>query len=324
MRGVRFALSLLPLLFLGIVAPVVAQVYPAKPIRLVNPLGSGGTAEALARTIATQLSQQLGQPVVLETKTGAAGTIGVEYAAKSTPDGYTLLYGVTGANTIAPALYRKLPYDPENDLAPISMAVLGPNVLVVQAGLNISSVQDLIAQARSKAGPFSFASAGTGSMSHLNGEMFKVQTGIDLLHVPYKGGGAAVPDLLSGRVNMMFETSAGVAPLIRSGKLRALAVTTRERWSQLPDVPTFAEVGLPEMSSTVWGALFAPAGTPRAILERISEELSRAKSNAAYREQLAALNNEPVSMTPDEFKSFVHQEIQRYGELLRRAGVKPE
>ena len=323
MKGIFRSLTV-ALLAMGIAGIAQAQSYPSKPIRLVNPLGTGGTAEALARTIAVQLSEQLGQPIVLETKTGAAGTIGVDYAAKSTPDGYTLLYGVTGANTIAPSLYRKLPYDPENDLAPISIAVSGPNVLVVQAALNMPSVQSLIAEAKSKPGVLTFASAGHGSMSHLNGEMFKYQTGVQILHVPYKGGGAAVPDLLSGRVSMMFETSAGVAALIRSGKLRALAVTTRERWSQLPDVPTFTELGLPGMVSTVWGGIFAPAGTPRPILERVSDELARAKRIPAYREQLAALNNEPVSSTPDEFKAFVHQEIQKYGELVRRAGVKME
>ena len=302
-------------------AATQAQDYPTRPIRLINPLGTGGTAEALSRALANTLSDGLGQPVVLETKTGATGTIGAGYVAKSPPDGYTLLYGVTGTNSIAPSVYRNLPYDSDKDLAPISIAFSGPNVIIVNTSLNVNSVPELIALAKSRPGTINFASAGNGSMSHLNAERFKAVTGIDILHVPYKGGGAAVPDLLGGRVQMMIETGGGVMPLIRSGKVRPLAVTTPKRFPSLPEVPTVVELGLPELVSVVWGGIFAPAGTPRPILNRIAEACARAARDPAYRELLASMNNEAVSSTPDEFKVFVKSEIDRYGELVRRLGI---
>ena len=303
---------------------VFAQTYPVKPVRLINPLGTGGTAEALSRLLAKGLSDGLGQPVVLESMSGAAGTVGVAYVTRATPDGYTLLYGVTGANSIAPSIYAKLPYDPEKDLAPISIAFSGPNVLLVNTTLEVNSVQQLVAMARSKPGAVAFASAGNGSMSHLNGELLKAQAGIDMLHVPYKGGGAAVPDLLSGRVQTMIETGGGVMQLLKSGKLRALAVTGRQRSALLPEIPTFVESGFPQMVSTVWGGVFAPAGTPRAVLERVSEAAARAAKDPAYREQVATLYNEAVSSTPDEFRAFVNAETAKYAEAVRRSGMKIE
>lgn len=301
-----------------------AQTYPAKPIRLLNPLGTGGTAEALARTIAKGLSDNIGQPVIVETKAGATGTIGADYVAKSPPDGYTLLYGVTGTNSIAPALYRKLPYDPEKDLAAISIVFTGPNVLVVNRELNVNSVQELVALAKAKPGAITFASAGSGSMSHLNAERFKAMMGIDILHVPYKGGGAAVPDLLSGRVQMMIETGGGVMPLVRSGKLRALLVTTPERATQLPEVPTVTELGQPGLVAVVWGGLFAPGATPRPILERIAEATARAARDPAYRELVTTMTMEAASSTPDQFQAFVKEEIARYGEVVRRLNLRIE
>lgn len=303
---------------------VFAQTYPVKPVRLINPLGTGGTAEALSRLLAKGLSDGLGQPVVLESMSGAAGTVGVAYVTRATPDGYTLLYGVTGANSIAPSIYAKLPYDPEKDLAPISIAFSGPNVLLVNTTLEVNSVQQLVAMARSKPGALAFASAGNGSMSHLNGELLKAQAGIDMLHVPYKGGGAAVPDLLSGRVQIMIETSGGVMQLLKSGKLRALAVTGSQRSALLPEIPTFVESGFPQMVSTVWGGVFAPAGTPRAVLERVSEAAARAAKDTAHREQVATLYNEAVSSTPDEFRAFVNAETAKYAEAVRRSGMKIE
>ena len=303
------------------IAAATAQTYPSKPIRLINPLGTGGSAEALARTIAKGLSDGLGQPVIVETKSGATGTIGADYVAKSPPDGYTLLYGVTGTNSIAPSLYRKLPYDPEKDLAPISIAFSGPNVLIVNPGLNVKSVQELIALAKSKPGSINFASAGNGSMSHLNGELFKATAGIDILHVPCKGSGSDMPDLLGGRVQMTFDPAGSVTQLIRSGRVLPLAVTTPQRSPQLPDVPTMVEIGLPRMVSVVWGGLFAPGGTPRPILERIAEAAARAARDPAYRELVASFAMEAVSFTPDQFQAFVKEEVTRYGEIVRRLGL---
>ena len=202
---------------LGFGIGATAQTYPSKPIRLINPLGTGGSAEAMARTIAKGLSEALGQPVIVEVKSGATGTIGADYVAKSPPDGYTILFGLTGTNSIAPSLYRKLPYDPDKDLVAISIAFSGPNVLVVNPGLNVKSVQELIALAKSKPGSINFASAGVGSMQHLNGEMFKAGVNIDILHVPYKGSGGALQDLLGGRVQMSFEPT--VMQPMRDGRL---------------------------------------------------------------------------------------------------------
>jgi tripartite-type tricarboxylate transporter receptor subunit TctC len=259
----------------------------------------------------------------VETKTGAAGTIGADFVAKSLPDGYTLLYGVTGTNTIAPSLY-KLPYDPVKDLIPVTIAFAGPNVLLVNQGLEVNSLQDLIALAKAKPGQLSFASAGNGSMSHLNGELLKQYAGIDILHVPYKGGGAAVPDLLSGRVSMMIETSSGVMPLIRTGKVKALAVTSRQRTPQLPDIPTFQELGYPGIYSLVWGGLFAPAGTPKPILDKISEAIQKQSKDAAYREVVNNLNNEALSMTPEEFRVYVNDDMKKYGDIIKKINLKLE
>ncbi len=295
--------------------------YPNKPIRLINPLGTGGTAEALARTAAKALTDQLGQPVVVEVKTGAAGTIGADYVAKSAPDGYTLLYGVTGTNTIAPSLY-KLPYDPIKDLTPITIAFAGPNVLLVNQTMGINHLKELIASAKSKPNQLSFASAGNGSMSHLNGELLKQYANIDLLHVPYKGGGAAVPDLLSGRVSMMIETSSGVMPLLRTGRVKALAVTSLQRSPLLPDVPTFAELGFPGIYSVVWGGLFAPAGTPKVILEKIHNAIVQENKDATYKEMVTSMNNEAVSLTPDEFRTYVNEDMKKYSEIVKRINLK--
>jgi len=297
--------------------------YPNRPIKLINPLGTGGTAETLARTAGRALTDQLGQPVIVETKTGAAGTIGADFVAKSLPDGYTLLYGVTGTNTIAPSLY-KLPYDPVKDLIPVTIAFAGPNVLLVNQGLEVNSLQDLIALAKAKPGQLSFASAGNGSMSHLNGELLKQYAGIDILHVPYKGGGAAVPDLLSGRVSMMIETSSGVMPLIRTGKVKALAVTSRQRTPQLPDIPTFQELGYPGIYSLVWGGLFAPAGTPKPRFDKISEAIQKQSKDAAYREVVNNLNNEALSMTPEEFRVYVNDDMKKYGDIIKKINLKLE
>ena len=313
---------LMAMLFTLSSVALFAQAYPSRPIRLINPLGTGGTAEVLARTIAKQLSEQIGQPVIVETRTGATGTIGADFVAKSPADGYTLLYGVTGTNSIAPSLYRKLPYDPEKDLAPISILFSGPNVLLAHASLNVNTLQELMNLARAKPGALSFASAGNGSMSHLNAELLKLQAGVDLLHVPYKGGGAAVSDLISGQVNLMIETGGSVVQLIRSGRLRPLAVTTPQRSPQLPEVPTFAEAGFPGMTSLVWGGLFAPGGTPRTILDRLAEECARAARTPAYRDLVATFNNNAVSSTPDDFRAFVQAELVRYREAVQKSGMK--
>ena len=299
-----------------------AQIYPAKPIRLINPLGSGGTAEVLARTIAKQLGEQLGQQVIVETRAGAAGLIGAELVAKSPPDGYTLLYGVTGANTIVPAVQKKMPYDPVKDLVGISILFSGPMVLIVHPSLEVRSVRDLVEIAKAKPGALTYASGGNGSMAHLSTEVFKSIAAIDLVHVPYKGGGAAVPDLIGGVVNLMIETGPNAIALARSGKVRAIAVTTPNRSPSSPELPTFAEQGYPGVALVSWGGLFAPGGTPQAILDRLAEECAKAARNLGYREQVARLQMEAVNSTPEAFQKFVREEIAKWTDAVQKSGMK--
>src|SRR3989440_9485037 len=249
----------------------------------------GGSSDVLARGVARYLGEGLGQQIVIDNRPGAGGRIGAEVAARSAGDGYTLLFGTIGTHGVGPALYRNLPFDPLKDFASVGMLHKLPNLLVVTPGLGVGSVAELIALAKSQPGKLTFASAGSGSISHLAGELFGSSTGVELVHVPYKGGGAALPDLLSGQVSMMLETIPNVLPHARSGKLRALAVTTAVRSASAPDVPTLAESGLPGYEVASWTALFAPAGTPRAVITRLNGELLRMAGDASYRDAMRAL-----------------------------------
>ena len=245
------------------------QGYPNKPLKLIVPFSAGGSSDVLARGVAKQLGEQLGEPVVVENRAGAGGMIALEFVAKSPADGYTLLFGTIGTNGIGPALYKNLAFDPVKDLAPVSSLHTLPNVVLVNAALPAKSMAELIALAKSRPGQITFASAGSGSASHLSGVLLKSATGIDILHVPYKGGGTAMPDVLSGQVSMMIETVTSALSAIRSGKARALAVTTAERWPSLPDVPTMIEAGVPGFVITSWTGLFVPAATPAPLVARL-------------------------------------------------------
>ena len=274
--------------------------------------------------MAKQLGEQVGEPVVVENRAGAGGMIALEFVAKAPADGYTLLFGTIGTNGIGPALYKNLAFDPVKDLAPVSSLHTLPNVLLVNAAVPARTVAELIALARARPGQLTFASAGSGSASHLSGVLLKSAAGIDLLHVPYKGGGTAMPDVLSGQVSMMIETATGALSAIRSGKVRALAVTTAQRWPLLPEVPTMIEAGVPGFEITSWTGLFVPAPTPGPILARLNSELVKAARDPAYAKQMTALGVEAISSTPQTFGAFVESEVAKWGRAIRESGARVE
>jgi len=310
--------------FVLLVPAALAQNYPAKPLRLIVPFSAGGSSDVLARGVAKQLGEQMGEPVVVENRAGAGGMIALEFVAKAPADGYTLLFGTIGTNGIGPALYKNLSFDPVKDLAPVSSLHTLPNVLLVNAAVPAKSVAELIALAKSRPGQLTFASAGSGSASHLSGVLLKSATGIDILHVPYKGGGTAMPDVLSGQVSMMIETATGALAAIRSGKVRALAVTTGARWPQLPDVPTMIEAGVPGFEITSWTGLFVPAATPAAIVGRLNGELVKAARDPAYAKTMETLGVQAISSTPQEFGAFVESEVAKWGRAIRESGARVE
>ena len=309
--------------FFLLAAGAHAQPWPAKPIRLIVTFSAGGSSDVLARGVAKFMGDGLGQQMVVENRPGAGGRIGAEAVAKAAPDGYTLLFGTIGTHGVGPALYANLPFDPVKDFAPVSLLHKLPNLLVVHPSIGVRSVAELIKLAKAQPGRLTFASAGPGTVSHLSGELFKVTAGVDIVHVPYKGGGAAVPDVLAGTVSMMFETMPTAIPHARSGKLRALAVTTAARSQFAPDVPTVADA-LPGYEVSSWTGLFAPAGTPPAVIARLNSETVRITRDPAYLEAMKNIGTDAVSSTPAELGAFVRDEIAKWQRVAQAAGVKPE
>lgn len=305
-------------------APLGAQDYPNRPIRFIVAFAPGGSSDVLARAVGKSMSEGLGQPMIIENRPGAGGHIGAEAVARAAPDGYTLFFGTNGTLGIGPALYTSLKYDPLKDLAPVGMLHKLSSVLIVHPSVPASNLRELIDYARGKPGELTFASAGNGSVSHLSGELLKAAANIDIVHVPYKGGGAATPDLLSGRVSMMLETIPNALPPVRSGKLKALGVTTLARSSAAPELPTFAESGLPGFDVASWTGLFAPAGTPRPIVERLNRETVRIARDPTYLEQLKTMGTDGVSSTPEALGTFMREDIARWTVAVKRSGAKVE
>jgi tripartite-type tricarboxylate transporter receptor subunit TctC len=302
-----------------------AQTYPAKPIRLVVTFAAGGSSDAMARAVAKAMADSLGQQIVVDNRPGAGGNIGAEFVARSAPDGYTVLFGTNGTMGIGPALYKNLTYDPVHDLVPVGMLHTLPNVLVVHKTIPVENLKDLIAYARAHPGELTFASAGNGTASHLAGEMFKTAAGVDIVHVPYRGGGGSVTaDLMAGRVSMMIETVTNALTLANSGELRALAVTTPKRSSATPGLPTFAEAGLPGFEVTSWTGLFVPVGTPRLVVIRLNSETKRIVHDAAYLAQLKRIGTDVATSTPEDFGTFVKADIARWAETIKRSGAQVE
>ena len=303
--------------------PATAQdKWPAKPITYVVPFPTGGTTDTLARLIGQRLGTALGTTVVIDNKPGAGGNIGSEFVARAAPDGYTILGGTISSHAINVSLYPKLGYDPVKSFAPITLIGSNPNVLVVPAASPYKSVADIIAAARAKPGSIAFASAGNGTSQHLSGELFKTLAKIDLVHVPYKGSGPAIQDVMSGQVPMMFDTSIVAGPHVQSGKLRALAVTSGKRAAAFPDVPTVAEAGVPGYELVSWQAIFAPAGTPKPIVERLYTEIAKILKAPDMQERLANLGMEASGMAPAEFTVFQQAEIEKWARVVKAASVK--
>ena len=308
---------------LGIAGAAAAQQYPSRPIRFICPFAPGGGTDILARLLAQRLYEPLGQPVIVDNRPGAGGVIGAEIAARSPADGYTIVLGSPGPLTINPSL-QKMPYDTLRDFTPITLAQISPFVLLVHPSVPANSVKDLIALAKAKPGTLNYGSAGTGSVSHFSSEQFKALAGIQLTHVPYKGSSQTAVDILSGRLQLLFENLPVVLPHIRSGKLKALAVGTRNRSTLVPELPTMIEAGVPGYeSSTAFGVL-APAKTPRAIVNRVSAEIAKALQGGDVKESLAARGFEPIGSTPEEYTNQLRDELKRVARVVKLANIRLE
>lgn len=295
--------------------------YPAKPIRLVVPFSAGSATDILARIVGTKMGESGHWQVVVDNRPGAGGTLGATTVAKSAPDGYTLIL-VSVGHAINATLYPKLGYDTLKDFAPVSLVASVPNVLVVNAASPYKSVRDVVAAAKAKPGSMNFNSAGSGSSTHLSGEMFKMQAGIDIMHIPYKGTGEALTDVMAGRGDMMFAPTVSAMPFVKQGKLRALAVTTPKRAGALPDIPTIAESGLSGYAFDSWFGVLAPAGTPKEIVNALNAEIGKALASPDVRERLAAQGAEPRTSTPQEFASYIQAEITKLAPVVKQSGVR--
>jgi tripartite-type tricarboxylate transporter receptor subunit TctC len=301
-----------------------AQNYPAKPVTLVIPFPPGGGTDTGGRILAEQLSKKWGQPVVVENKGGAAGQIGADMVAKAKPDGYTLLLGNIGTQAINPSLYPKMPYDPDTAFAPISLVAELPLAMMVNPTVPVKTANEFIALAKSKPGQFSYSSAGPGGAPHLAAEMFKDQTGTFILHVPYRGGGPAIADLLAGHVQLSFMTVLEASGHIKAGKLRALAVTGDKRVSALPDVPALNEQVLPGFNAISWLGLLAPAGTPPALIEKISSDVRAIMAEDAVKARFINLGGVPHANTPSEFVKMIADDRQRYAKIIRSKKISAD
>jgi tripartite-type tricarboxylate transporter receptor subunit TctC len=300
-----------------------AVVFPWRPVRLVSGFTSGGQPDIIGRILAAKLTELLGQQAVVDNRPGAGGTTGTKIVAEATPDGHTLLV-VSASYAVVPAIYAKLPFDPRKDLAGITTIAAAPYMVVVPGSLGVKSIQELIALAKSKPGQLNFSSAGVGSGTHFAAELFKATAQIDIVHVPYKGIPEAVTDTMTGRVQLLMTPASTLGTLVKEGKLRALATTGRQRTPVYPDTPTVAEAGLPGYFWETWGGMFAPARTPRPIIDKLNRAVLTALKMPDVQSRYAALGVDVSPMAPAEFDRFVDAEITRIGELARRAGIKPQ
>ena len=304
-------------------AAAAAQDWPSKPVRWIVPYPPGGGTDIIARIVQNRMSEGLGQPIVIENRGGAGGAVGTEAAAKSAPDGYTFLFTLS-SHTINPLLY-KLNYNVERDFAPVSLIVSVPQLIAANVSTPYRSLADVVAAAKAEPGKLSFASVGNGTPSHIAGELLKLKTGIDMLHVPYKGGGPAVTDVLGGQVPLLFVTAAAAMSYVRAGKLRALAVTTLKRNPGAPEVPTVAEaLNLPDYEVDSWYAMFAPAGTPAPVIARMNREIARVVQLPDVRQKLIEQGGDPVAGSPEQLDRVVKSELKKWAEVIQAAKIKPD
>jgi tripartite-type tricarboxylate transporter receptor subunit TctC len=299
-----------------------AQSWPSKPIRYIVPFAPGGTTDILGRMVATGLSSALGQPVVVENKPGQAGSIGAAELARAAPDGHTVGGGTISSHAINASLYQKLPYDPLKDFAPITMLATLPNMLIVHPSVPAKDVRELISLLKANPNKYSFGSAGNGTSQHISGELFKIMTGTQMQHIPYKGSGPMIPDLIAGTIQLSFENITTAYPQVKAGKLRALAVTSSKRSFVAPEVPTMAEAGLAGYDISSWQAMYAPAGTPRDIVTRLHTETVKVLRTPENQKKLADLGLDPGGMSPEELTAFMRSEIPRLGKVVRESGAK--
>ncbi len=318
----RFMKAVAGLALLAFAGLAAAQAWPNKPIRYIVPFAPGGTTDILGRTIADKLSVALGQPVVIENKPGAGGGVGAEFTSKQPADGYTIMGGTISTHAINASLYKSLGYDPVRDFVPITLIARVPNMLVVNPALPAKDVKELIALLKANPGKYSFASSGNGTSQHLSGELFKTMTGVDMQHIPYKGSPPALADVVGGNVAMTFDNITTAWPLAKGGKLRAIAVTTAQRSSVAPDVPTLAEAGLAGYEVGSWQGVFAPAGTPPEIVRRLNAEIVKIINLPEVREKLVALGAEPAPNTSEQFGAMVKSEVAKWADVVKKSGAQ--
>ena len=302
----------------------IAETYPDRPIHLVVPFPPGGPADIVARPLAERLAVVLGQPVVVLNKAGASGTIGAAYVAKADPDGYTLLLGTSNELTMSPGLYSKLPYDPIHDFVPISTVILFPNVLVVNKDLPVHSAQDLVALTQAKPGKINYGTSGTGSTNHMTGELYRIETKVDINYVPYRGGAPAMNDLMGGRIQAMFATMPSCTGLIKGGAIRALMVTDTKRWDALPDVPSANEAGLPDVQVISFNGMLAPAGTPAPIIKRLHDEIVKIMNAPEMKERMASQVGVASTSTPEEFAKMLNTDFAKWLAVIKRNGIRAD
>ena len=315
---------LLCAMLVAVAAGAAAQAgYPSRPVRVIVPSSAAGGTDIVARIIAPRLSERLGQQIVIDNRPGAGTMIGIELAAKSPPDGYTLLMGLSTL-AINSALHTKVPYDPVRDFAPITQAVSSASIIVVHPSVPVKTLKELIAFARARPGQLNYASAGTGTYPHMTMELFLSMAGLRMVHIPYKGTGPAMIDMLAGHTATMAATVLTGMPQIRSGRLRALGITSKERSAVAPDIPTIAEAGLPGYESVQWYGMLAPAKTPKEIVARLHGEITRVLQMPDIKERFAGDGADPVGNTPEEFARFIQSELTKWAKVARAAGIKPE
>lgn len=320
--GPLLAMASVVTAMLAFAIPAAAEDYPARPVRLIIPFPAGGSNDVVGRLVATYLGERSGRQMVIDNRSGAGGVIGTEAVAKSPADGYTLLL-ISMAHAVNPWLF-KLSYDPIKDFAPVALLAEGANVLVVNPSLPVNSVKELIALAREKPGDLQYASAGIGTFQHLGAELFKLMAGVDMVHVPFRGGGPSMISVVGGHTRVTFPSLAQTVPYIKSGTLRALGTGGRERSPVLPDVPTIAEAGLPGYEAVNWWGVVAPAGTPRAIVDKLNGEIAAVQRSPEAQKQFASEGATPVTMTPGDFGAFMVSEMDKWGKVVRQGGIKAE
>jgi len=320
----KVVLAALALATLVVTPAAHAQSYPSKPVRMIVGFPPGGGTDVVARVISQKLSEWYGQTVVVENRAGATGTIGADVLAKSPPDGYTLMMGHANSHAIAPNLMAKLPYDPIKDFAPVSYVGYVPNVLSLHPSVPAKSMKELVTLLKANPGKYTYASSGNGSSQHLSGEMFKLLTGTSILHVPYKGSGDAIKDLIAGTVSMNFDTMPPVLEHIKAGKLRGLGISTPKRLAQLPDVPTFAEEGLTGFEILNWYGVMAPAATPKDIVMKLATDMNKAMREPEVKARLEQVGTQLKELSPDEFGAFMRAELAKYAKLVKDANIRLE